>query len=355
MPDAESGTEVEPGARTARLATRRRIAAGVSLAVLLGTGSFVAATTAGGVSASRLLRAVDASSSEPIPSATAKPTASARSSRSPSAAKGSSGTGAMVRPSATAPAAVPSGPVAGTGTGPAPASAAPAAKVDAPPTTPDGQTLTLAQDQQPSQVGAVFQGSLASGHNCTASVVDSPAGDMIVTAAHCLAGGSGSATFVPAYRDGSAPYGEWQISQVLEDSAWTGSQNPDDDVAFALVKPLNGRTLESVVGAYSLDTAGTSSAQVQITGYPGTTNEPISCTGASSAFSATQLTVYCTGYTDGTSGSGWISDYNPTTGSGAVMGVIGGYQTGGDTPDVSYTALFGSGVQALYDQAVAVG
>jgi hypothetical protein len=37
------------------------------------------------------------------------------------------------------------------------------------------------------------------------------------------------------------------------------------------------------------------------------------------------------------------------------VGVIGGYQQGGDTPSVSYSAYFGSGIHQLYEQAVSGG
>src|SRR5580692_8674989 len=64
-------------------------------------------------------------------------------------------------------------------------------------------------------VGALFtvsDGQLGS-HFCTASVVDSPAGDMLVTAAHCLTGYSLTApagiAFVPGYSQGATRYGIW--------------------------------------------------------------------------------------------------------------------------------------------------
>ena len=39
--------------------------------------------------------------------------------------------------------------------------------------------------------------------------------------------------------------------------------------------------------------------------------------------------------------------------TGTIVGVIGGYQQGGDTPSVSYSVKFGTAVRTLYDQAVA--
>jgi hypothetical protein len=35
-----------------------------------------------------------------------------------------------------------------------------------------------------------------------------------------------------------------------------------------------------------------------------------------------------------------------------VIGVIGGYEQGGDTPSVSYSARFGQAVRNLYNTAV---
>jgi hypothetical protein len=46
---------------------------------------------------------------------------------------------------------------------------------------------------------------------------------------------------------------------------------------------------------------------------------------------------------------------DPSTGRGTVVGVIGGYQTGGNDPDVSYSISFGDDVRALYRTAVAKG
>jgi hypothetical protein len=43
------------------------------------------------------------------------------------------------------------------------------------------------------------------------------------------------------------------------------------------------------------------------------------------------------------------------TGEGTVIGVIGGYQQGGDSADVSYSPAFGQNVRTLYDTAVSHG
>jgi len=331
----------EPGSRTERLraARQKRRRALLALTTGLVLGMCALATTNSSAD-TRLLHILDVSKSEPAPRAgtadKADGKAAATASASPSA-KPSPKPTPKPTPKAT------------------PKATASATPVPAPPTTALGESEVLTRSQQPAQVGALFHGGLSGSHSCTASVVDSPAGDIIVTAAHCLTTGSTTSdVFVPGYRDGSAPYGVWKISGVVEANAWTSGGDVDDDVAFAVVEPLNGRTVESVVGSYTLGTDAVSSATVQLTGYPAATDEPISCTGDGTAFTASQLQVYCTAYTSGTSGSGWISGYDPTSGTGTLIGVIGGYETGGDTPDVSYSPLFGSSVRALYDQALSL-
>jgi hypothetical protein len=62
----------------------------------------------------------------------------------------------------------------------------------------------------------------------------------------------------------------------------------------------------------------------------------------------------CGGYTDGTSGSPWVTGFHRRTRTGTIVGVIGGYQQGGDSPAVSYSSYFGPAVQRLYQQAIAV-
>jgi hypothetical protein len=60
----------------------------------------------------------------------------------------------------------------------------------------------------------------------------------------------------------------------------------------------------------------------------------------------------CGSYTDGTSGSPFLIGIAAGAGTGTVIGVIGGYQQGGDSANISYSATFGPNVAALYDTAV---
>jgi V8-like Glu-specific endopeptidase len=211
-------------------------------------------------------------------------------------------------------------------------------------------------------VGALFtvsDGRLGT-HFCTASVVHSPAGNLVLTAAHCLAGnpgtGPGGIAFVPGYDDGAAPAGVWLVTQVFVDPAWAATADPDDDFAFLTVaQPGQSTPIEKITGAEGLGTGAAPAAMVHVIGYPDAQAEPIICQNRTSMFSPTQTQFDCDGYTEGTSGSPLLTGAATASGEQTVIGVIGGYQQGGDSPDVSYAAAFGPSVQALYEIAAAQG
>jgi V8-like Glu-specific endopeptidase len=205
-------------------------------------------------------------------------------------------------------------------------------------------------------VGALFttsHGQLGT-HFCTASVVSSPHGDLLVTAAHCITGKQGTLAFVPGYANGKAPYGTWYVSRVFTDQAWDTSASQDDDVAFLQVRQNSTSTpIEDITGAEDLGIGLPPVELTQVIGYPNGASEPMICQNWTKAFSATQLEFDCGGYPDGTSGGPFLVKVDQTSGQGTVMGVIGGYEQGGDDPAVSYAASFGRNISALYQKAEA--
>src|SRR6185437_5008688 len=113
-----------------------------------------------------------------------------------------------------------------------------------------------------------------------------------------------------------------------------------------------GATVERVTGAERLGINAKVPALVRVIGYPDSADQPISCVNWARSFSNRQLEFDCADYTDGTSGGPFLTGMT-ASGHGTVIGVIGGYEQGGNTPDVSYAAVFGSQVAALYRTAVA--
>jgi V8-like Glu-specific endopeptidase len=228
--------------------------------------------------------------------------------------------------------------------------------------------LAPAQAPTPSGTGQPFNGVAAVGalftmnsgtlgtHFCTATVVHSPHGDLAVTAAHCVAGQKGQIAFVPGYANGRAPLGVWLVTGTYTDKAWQSSHDPDHDVAFLrLSHSHRGVPVEDVTGAERLGADTAHPALVQVIGYPDDADRPVLCANSATLFSPTQLKFDCDGYTDGTSGGPFLADVSASSGQGTIAAVIGGYEEGGDTPDVSYGAAFGPAVATLFRSAEAAG
>lgn len=211
---------------------------------------------------------------------------------------------------------------------------------------------------QASTVGALFglspSGQLGS-HFCTASVVDSPAGDLIVTAAHCMARyRAGEVAFVPGYAKGQEPFGVWTVTQVFEDQEWISSSDPDDDFAFLVVRqPGSEEAIQALTGGEAVGIDVSAGQRVEVAGDPDFGDAAISCANTALEFSPTQYEFACGGFTNGTSGSPLLADSGPFHGAGTVIGVIGGYEQGGRTPSVSYAARFGARLAVLYRTALA--
>jgi len=205
-------------------------------------------------------------------------------------------------------------------------------------------------------VGALFtvSGGRLGQHFCTAAVVNSAVKDLVITAAHCLQGKQpGQVAFVPGYHQHQEPFGSWTVTQVFVDAAWANSQNPNDDVAFLVVsQPGAAKPVQELTGGENLATGWKAAQLAQVIGYPDRRERPITCTARTRAFGPRQMEFDCGGYTDGTSGGPFLANVHPASGEGAVVGVIGGYEQGGNTPSVSYSARFGRAVRDLYDKAV---
>ncbi|MEU6476356.1 trypsin-like peptidase domain-containing protein [Streptomyces sp. NPDC047017] len=216
---------------------------------------------------------------------------------------------------------------------------------------PLGVTAVTTVTPQSARIGALFDAedarSLAGNHFCTASVVHSPHGDLILSAGHCLSD-STDLVFAPGYRDGRAPYGLWKVQRRFLPTGWTKEQDEDSDLGFAVVTPLGGKSIEDVVGANRFVAgAATGATSVTVTGYPDSREQPISCTNRPTAHSSTQQRIDCPEFTSGTSGSPWINRDH------AVVGVLGGHEMGGSTPDTSYSVAFATTAAALYKDAAA--
>ena len=201
--------------------------------------------------------------------------------------------------------------------------------------------------------GALFYTTGGKNHFCTASVVDSTAGDMVLTAAHCVywKGFATNIEYVPGYHDGKQPYGAWPVARITVASGWESSHDPDLDFAFLTTASVDGQRIQARTGGLTIGFTRWYSEKIEVIGHNDTDTEPIRCATKSFRFRTGQMEFYCHGFWTGTSGGPWIIGYNARNGTGTVFGVIGGYEQGGDYEWASYSAYFGSATRTLYQQA----
>jgi hypothetical protein len=196
---------------------------------------------------------------------------------------------------------------------------------------------------------------------CTAAAVDSPSGDVIATAAHCVSGvtlgvrGTLSIAYVPDYAPGRAPYGVWYPTRITVPQQWAAKQDPDYDLALVdVARPMSSVPLEQVTGAerFSGPTVPAAGTLGVLLGYPYHLARPVACRAAIQHHSPRQLRFACANFPAGTSGGPLLTGVDPETGIGTLAGVIGGYRLGGDRDDVSYAAALGPAMVTLYQNAV---
>ncbi|MEV7417433.1 peptidase [Streptomyces sp. NPDC089919] len=199
-----------------------------------------------------------------------------------------------------------------------------------------------------------FQGRTAS---CSGDSITSRNGSTVITAGHCVKYQGAWHTdwiFVPGYANGNAPYGQWSATKTLSTDQWVASEDINYDVGLAVVAPLDGRTLASVVGAQGIQFNGGYNKPMYAFGFP-----------AAAPYDGTKL-IYCSGnsgkdfllskdhslgcnMTGGSSGGPWFASFNEATGTGLQVSVNSfGYQF---LPNRMFGPYFGPEAQAAYDKA----
>jgi V8-like Glu-specific endopeptidase len=189
---------------------------------------------------------------------------------------------------------------------------------------------------------------------CTAAVVDSTAGDLVLTAAHCVNYKESLAShiaFVPDYNGGKPLYGEWPVRSITVASGWQRSHNPDVDLAFLTVGPLDGQQIQARTGGLTMGFNQGYDQKMEAVAYDNAYDQPVRCATKSFMFRTGQMEFHCQGFSSGTSGAPWILGYNPKNGTGTMFGLIGGYEGGGRWQWTSYSPYFGAAARALYERA----
>jgi hypothetical protein len=208
--------------------------------------------------------------------------------------------------------------------------------------------MTAAPVPPNARIGAVFLGA-GDLHTCTAGVLDSAGGDLILTAAHCVAEGIDT-TFVAGFKDTADPASAWKVDATYLDPRWVKNQDPLADFAILRVARDSGGSVEAEAGGgLALGAAPKPGTVVNVIGYGlGVGGGPVGCQGATVLAPGGFPSLPCGGLVDGTSGAPW------TTGL-TITGLIGGLDGGGCDENVSYSPPFDDAVVQLLARAEAGG
>ncbi len=135
--------------------------------------------------------------------------------------------------------------------------------------------------------GKVYFREGQNAYQCSATAVHSPSRSLVWTAGHCVyeqaALFRGYVTdweFIPAFTPHGHKYGEWRATSLKTTTQYmNGSAVGDDgsgfDVGAATVAPLNGQTLEHVVGSRKLAfNTNPRKGKLKPFGYPATRQPP---------------------------------------------------------------------------------
>ncbi|MGX9791055.1 trypsin-like serine peptidase [Mycobacterium sp. MMS18-G62] len=198
------------------------------------------------------------------------------------------------------------------------------------------------------RVGAVFLGG-GDLHTCSGAVLDSAGGDLILTAAHCVAEGLDT-NFVAGLLNDAPAQDVWHMDAVYLDPRWVANQDPLADFAIARVSRDAGGTIQAQAGGgLTLGPAPKPGTVVTVTGYAlGEGGGPIGCQGATAPAATGFPSFPCAALVDGLSGAPWII-------GSTVVGLIGGLDGGGCDENVSYSPPFDDAIRQLLARAEAGG
>jgi hypothetical protein len=190
--------------------------------------------------------------------------------------------------------------------------------------------------------------------DCSATAVSSQNRSVVFTAGHCVFDETGWArllNFVPGYRDGGRPYGEWPALSMHAPPQWTSFGSSSFDMASIVVAARSdGVRLEDLVGGRGIAWNIARSQQFDAFGYPGTPpfdGERLHVCDSTYGWddigdTPPPMAIGCD-MKEGASGGGWIIRDN----------YLNSHTTHGypREPEVVYGPYFGNSAGSLYQTA----
>jgi len=219
---------------------------------------------------------------------------------------------------------------------------------------PSGGAAWTAGGRVVSTTGRVFFTFQGQNASCSGSAVTSLNKSTVMTAGHCVKLQGAFHTnwvFVPAYNNGSAPFGQWSARQLKATPQWVASEDINYDVGTAVVNAnASGQLLTDVVGAQGIAFNQARGQRMYAFGYP-----------AASPYDGTRL-IYCSGtvfnafisngigmtcnMTGGASGGPWFPNFSRATGTGIQNS--GNSSKMNFIPTWMFGPYFGTDAQNLY-------
>ena len=182
--------------------------------------------------------------------------------------------------------------------------------------------------------------------SCSAAVVDSPNGSVVATAAHCIASPERprkpkAMYFQPGYKGEGGPKAVlakgWKVKSWKTAPGWNVDKELESilphDWAFLRMEKRDGRTIQDVYGANTLQTEPVRSGTTATLGYPVTSpydGETLNyCSGEAHRYTRGEIAAANVGalalqpckLTQGVSGGPWLRDFDKSRGAGTLVAV----------------------------------
>jgi hypothetical protein len=198
---------------------------------------------------------------------------------------------------------------------------------------------------------------------CSGTVINAENKSVVWTAGHCVHEGTGATgrwmqnwVFVPAYQDGTAPYGAWTRRELWTTTNWVKYESPRYDLGAAVLQSLNGQRIADVVGGEGIAFSQPLGQAYMSFGYPaeapfdgehlflcqspyGGPDYPGRTAGPATIRIACDMT-------GGSSGGGWLAGFNGTWG---YVVSVNSYGKTNETGTM-YGPYMGNTAKSLFDK-----